>query len=767
MATLTALQEMKLAHRVLAEFNYVVPPIHRGYAGQTLYVNLSTGHVEARPVTDEMKRLFTGGKGFGLWRLWHAVTPRTEWNDPDNEIVMASGPVGGTTMYPGTGKSLVVSISPLTHSIMDSNVGGYFGPLLKLAGWDALEIQGKAAEDVVVVIEGDTGRVTIETAPQEPVNTFPLAQDLTLMYAHDEDDRRNVSVVSSGQGSEHTRIGCLNVSWYDQRRGEARMKQAGRGGIGTVLRDKHVKAIVVRRSGLKADSNNPAEIKRIRAVGQRINKEIIDLDDSQNRMRKVGTAHLVEIMNDYDLLPVCNYRFGASDESAKINSHVWQERFTQGVPDSCFYGCTMACSKGVDRYHVRTGPLAGQCLTVDGPEYETIAGCGSNLGIFDPEAILELNLYLDIYGMDSISFGTLTAFIMECYEAGVLDLEKTGGLDLRFGSAEAVIELLHQMAAGEGFGLIAGKGVRAMKNYFVEFFGADRAFLQDIGMEAKGLEYSEYVTKESLAQQGGYGLTLKGPQHDEAWLIFMDMVNNQIPTFEEKAEALHYFPMWRTWFGLNGLCKLPWNDIEPANNALTDEPAKVPEHVHNYVELFSGITGQEVTGEDLIVMSERVYNFQRVFNLRMGFGTRQHDRIPYRSQGPVTVVEYESRAERYDRQLRDKLGLDPATMDTAAKVAALRAHREEQYEKLCDAVYKRRGWNAKGVPTIEKLHELGIDFPEVVAVVAPWQEGAAGGPAGTGEAPAPGADSQAESGQRKVTGGAAPRGEIPRLMQPC
>ena len=119
-------------------------------------------------------------------------------------------------------------------------------------------------------------------------------------------------------------------------------------------------------------------------------------------------------------------------------------------------------------------------------------------------------------------------------------------------------------------------------------------------MENKGMEYSEYVTKESLAQQGGYGMTNKGAQHDEAWLIFMDMVNNQIPTFEDKAEALHYFPMWRTWFGLNGLCKLPWNDIEPADNALTDEPAKVPEHVHNYVELFSGITGQEVTKEDLI-----------------------------------------------------------------------------------------------------------------------------------------------------------------------
>ena len=256
-----------------------------------------------------------------------------------------------------------------------------------------------------------------------------------------------------------------------------------------------------------------------------------------------------------------------------------------------------------------------------------------------------------------------------------------------------------------------------MKAYFVEHYGADPAFVQDIGMENKGMEYSLYMTKESLAQQGGYGMTNKGAQHDEAWLIFMDMVNNQIPTFEEKAEALHYFPMWRTWFGLNGLCKLPWNDIEPADNALTDEPAKIPEHVANYVALFSGITGVEVTKEDLITMSERVYNFQRVFNLRMGHGTREHDAIPYRSAGPVTVEEYESRVERYDKQLREKAGIDPTGMSTPEKVAAMRKYREAQYQSLIDAVYARRGWTANGVPTLETLKKLEIDFPEVVEVV--------------------------------------------------
>jgi aldehyde:ferredoxin oxidoreductase len=536
-----------------------------------------------------------------------------------------------------------------------------------------------------------------------------------------------ISTVTTGAGAENTRWGCLNFSFYDLKRKGVRIKQAGRGGTGTVFRDKKIAALVVRSPAVDATSNNPAHPDRLREAGARINKEILELDASQCDMRRVGTAHLVEIMDEYDLLPTHNYKFGRHPESGSISSPVWRERFSQNMPDGCWLGCTMSCSHAVDGFSLSTGPYKGSRVTVDGPEYET-AGGSANMGCFDPEFVLEMNFYCDTYGIDTISFTTGMAFVMECYEAGVLDKEITGGLDLRFGNADDALEVLHQMARGEGFGIIVGQGIRRMKGLFAREYGADPKFLHDIGMEAKGLEYSEYVTKESLAMQGGYGLALKGPQHDEAWLIFMDMVNNQIPTFEDKAEALHYFPMWRTWFGLVGHCKLPWNDIEPADNAETDEPAKVPEHVANYCGIFSGVTGIDVRPEDLILQSERVYNFQRVFNVRMGFGTREHDAIPYRSAGPVTEEEYESRAERYDGQLVEKVGVDPTGMTTTEKVAALRAYREDQYEQLTDAVYKRRGWTKNGVPTVAKLQELGIDFPEVVHVVrTELQRPAAGG----------------------------------------
>jgi aldehyde:ferredoxin oxidoreductase len=703
--------------RVLAEFSYDPAETERGYTGETLYVNVGDGTIESRPVTDVMKEQFIGGRGFGLYRLWYGVEDDTRWDDPENEIVISSGPCGGITQYPGSGKSIVVSISPLTEIPVDSNVGGHFGPLLKFAGWDALELQGKAEKDVIVIIDGPAGTVTIEEAPDVPVDTHLVGHWLIEELAETEDDRYYTSVVAAGTGAENSRFGCLNFSFYDRHREAPRFKQAGRGGIGTVFRDKRIKALVVKSEPVRGDSNAPADRKRISEIGSKLHREIYKYDDEQNQMRKGGTSYLVSIMNDYDLLPVHNFRYGRHSEAHKIDGDVWQDQFTQGIPDGCWYGCTMACSHAVDKYELRTGPYKGDHVIVDGPEYETIAGVGSCCGIFEPWAILEINFYCDTYGLDTISFGTGMAFVMECYEAGVLDKEKTGGLELTFGNAEASIEVLHQVSRNEGFGKIFAQGSHRMKDIFAEEFGADRAFLEDIAMEAKGMEYSEYVTKDSLAQQGGYGLTNKGPQHDEAWLIFMDQISNLLPTFEDKAEALHFFPMFRTWFGLCGFCKLPWNDVVPPDNAETDEPQKIPAHVQNYVEIFAGVTGQDVTEDDLVEQSETVYNFQRVFNIRLGKGLREHDAIPYRSAGPVTVEEYESRAERYDKQLREDVGLNPEGMTTGEKVGALREHREEQYEKLMDAVYERRGWTRNGVPRPEKLERLGIDFPDVVAVV--------------------------------------------------
>jgi aldehyde:ferredoxin oxidoreductase len=715
------IESIKAQHKLLKGWDYTWTPLSKGYTDKILYINVGTTEIREKDVPAEMKEKFIGGKGYGLRLLWDGTKPDTKWDDPENEIIISSGPIGGITQYSGTGKSLVVTVSPQTNSVMDSNVGGFFGPFLKFSGFDAIELQGKSDKEVIVFIDGINHKIEIFEAPAEAIDSHILAEQLTEIFADSDNEKKSIGVVSAGTAADHSLIGMLNFSFYDSKRKKVRLKQAGRGGIGTVFRNKKIKALVCKIPGVKGNLNNVVDLEAIMERGKRFNREMRELDDKQCQMRAIGTAHLMEIMNDHDLLPVMNYKFGNHPDAFKIDSSVWKSQFTQNLPDGCWIGCNMSCSKGIDDYIVKTGPYKGKKVIVDGPEYENAAGLGANCGIFDPGYIIETNFYCDTYGICTITWSTLTAFIMECYQNGILNKERTGGLDLNFGSSTDALEMLHQLARGEGFGKIAGTGVRKMKELFVKNGWGDEAFLNDIGMENKGLEYSQYMPKESLAQQGGFALTNKGPQHDEAWLIFMDMVNNQIPTFENKAEALHYFPMFRTWFGLVGLCKLPWNDVEPETNATSDEPAKVPEHVDNYVTIYKAVTGREFDKKRLIEDSERVYNFQRVFNLRRGYGRRIHDNQPYRAAGPVTKEEYESRSERYDKQLKEKIGFDPEGKSTEEKMKVLRNYREDQYESLRDAVYKRRGWNKNGVPTIEFLKKIGMDLPEVIDVVKDYQ----------------------------------------------
>ena len=717
------LKKLRDSHVLLSSFEYERTPLFRGYTDKILTIDVGTKEASVADIPAEVKEKFIGGRGYCLRYLWDAVNPETRWDSPENEIVMSSGPIGGITQYAGTGKTLIATISPLTDIPIDSNVGGFFGPYLKFAGFDALEIRGKSDQDIVVVIDATRQTVTFEEAPLEHFDAHILCEELTALYADDENDKKNIAVVTAGSAAEYSNIAMLNFSFYDVRRGTTRIKQAGRGGIGRVFRNKGIKALVCKVDKVKGNLNNVYDIGIINKTGLRFHREMVQNDAKQNDMRGVGTSYSLRTLADYDLVPTNNFKFGDApgidNMTAKVLKSDW---LTQGAADGCWYGCSMACAKASDHFLLETGPYKGQRVCVDGLEYESASGLGPNCGIYNPRDILEINFYCDTYGIDTISYGTMTAFLMECYERGILNKERTGGLDLTWGNAADDLEMLHQMSRNEGFGKIAALGIHKQKAYFAEMGWGDLSEMNDFGMEQKGLEYSEYSAKESLAQQGGYGLTNKGPQHDEAWLIFMDQVNNQIPTFEDKAEALFFYPMFRTWFGLMGLCKLPWNDIVPADNALTDDPKMVPEHVENYKNLYYGVTGQRITTDDMILQSERVYDFQRIFNIRMGKGLRADDAIPYRAAGPVFEEEYLSRQERYDRQLVEIVGLteeEVQGMSVQEKMAATRNYREDQYQTLIDTVYRKRGWTRNGVPTVEHLRELGMDLPELLAVVEP------------------------------------------------
>jgi aldehyde:ferredoxin oxidoreductase len=351
---------------------------------------------------------------------------------------------------------------------------------------------------------------------------------------------------------------------------------------------------------------------------------------------------------------------------------------------------------------------------VDGPEYETV-GAVVAMGIFDPQFVMEYNWYCDEYALDTISTGVSIAFFMECVQRGFLSAEDVG-YDLRFGNIEAADRLLHEIAAGTGFGKIAGQGVARGKKWVAAKYASKNGASQDavmaeltrFGMEVKGLEFSMYISKESLAQQGGYGFALKGPQHDEAWLIFIDQVHKELPTFEDKAAALKWFPLIRTWFNATGLCKLPWIDVRNPEAAKTEAPAKNLPTLAYYVKYLNSTTGSNKTLQDVLDDSERLYVLQKLINMRQGKGTRASDQIPDRAMGPAFFDEYEVRSEYYDQWLRGQLGNDGIPADPKERHKLLMETRRQAYQRLCDVVYEEKGFTAEGVLKRETVEKFGL-----------------------------------------------------------
>jgi len=687
---------------------YTPAKVVGGYTDRILRVNLSTPEIAIQELPPDYKNKYTGGRGYALKIIWDDTTRETRYDSPDNVLVMASGPLGNDPGFPGTGKFIVGTISPLTDTFIDSNVGGHFGPLLKLAGFDALAVSGISQEDVVVLVDGDAQTITITTAPayDKDIDQGALSFGQRLLLDVNEGTYSDsLAAVTAGEGACNARFGIVNSLFFDRRRQRIRSKQAGRGGTGTVMRAKGLRGIVVRSSQPKANGNNAIDKEGVRQAGSQLKAVVSKSDPEQLHLSAWGTTVLSEYMDKFHLFPINNYQYGQSPESPNLFANVFLDRyFSRKIPDGCYYGCNLACAKGAEDVELTRGPQAGQKVSIDGPEYETV-GAVSCMGIFDPHFVMEYNWYCDEYGLDTISTGVTIGFFMECCQRGFLSAGDIG-YELTFGNMEAADRLLHEIARAKGFGKIAGQGVARGKQWVAEQYAARSGAAQDaamaelnkFAMEVKGLEFSMYITKESLAQQGGYGFALKGPQHDEAWLIFIDQVHGELPTLEHKASALKWFPLIRTWFNATGLCKLPWIDVRNPEAASTDEPAKNLPTLAYYVRYLNATTGSNKKLEDVLDDSERLYILQKLINLRQGKGTRASDQIPIRALGPAYFNEYESRAEYYDEWLREQLGDNQIPASPEERHNLLMERRVEAYQRLCDIVYQKKGFTPDGIP---------------------------------------------------------------------
>ncbi len=704
--------------------NYNRAEVTKGYTDQLLAIDLNNKTISVKVISEEMRRMFVGGRGYCLKLVFDGTKATTKHDSPENVLAISGGPFCGETGFAGAGKFIVGTISPLTNTFCDSNVGGHFFPLVKLSGFDAISVTGKTDQDVLVVIDGDRCEISIADAPETGDSLFG-AENIIEKWKGDGEPS-SVAFISAGTGAKNTSMGCINSVYYDLRRKRCRAKQAGRGGTGSVMRDKGLWGIVVKCNAKKANSNRPAHPDRVREAGKKLRKVIKDVDPNAMRLGTQGTTCLVDMMNSFHLLPVNNFQYGIDDRVKQVSGLLFEEKiFEQRHPDGCFLGCTLACTKGCEDYILKTGPFAGKTIRLDGPEYETAAAM-TNLGIFDIDHILEYAWYCDEYGLDTISAGVLMSFLFEAYEHDLLTVEDTGGLELKWNCGKTVLELLHRMAAGEcDFAVQAGRGVRHMKCWI-----ADRASsrtgrtrsdllgeLSLFGMECKGLEFSMYITKESLAQQGGYGFALKGPQHDEAWLIAIDQLKNELPTFKRKAVALQWFPLFRTWFNLVGLCKLPWIDVRHPEAQNTEHPARNLPTVEYYLELVNATFGTQKTLDDLLMESERSYLLHKLINLRQGFGTREHDAIPLRAMAPVFMNEYRSRKKHYEEYLKNQAEVDINGKTDEELLSILQEYRRVQYDRLADEVYDEKGYDRNAVPLDETLNRLGFDKAEYFDIV--------------------------------------------------
>ena len=715
----------------IASIPYKSAPIKGGTTDRILRVELTNFDISIETVSVEFKEKYIGGRGYALKLIWDETTESTRYDSPENLLVMAGGPLCNEPRFPGTGKFIVGTISPLTDTFMDSNVGGYFSPILKACGFDAVVFSGISKTPIVLVIDDDKEEISICDAPpfNEEIQQGSVSfGDALLKYFTNNKLSKNVAAVTTGIGAQNTRLGLINSHFYDSQRKRLRIKQAGRGGTGTVMRFKGLMGVIVSASESRKKTNNAIEPEKVKNAGSALAKVIKNEDPKQLYMQSCGTAVLVEFMNRFHLLPINNYQYGQDPAAQEVFSEVFLKNYLKKKrADGCYFGCNLACAKGAEDVTLTRGPFAGRTIGIDGPEYETVAAV-TCLGIFDPQFAMEFNWYCDEFGVDTISTGVAMAFIFECYQRGYLDSSDVG-YELVWGDQEAAEHLFFDMIFAKGFGKICGQGVLRSKNWIAENYAKKvgkssaeiKKELNKFAMESKGLEFSLYIPKESLAQQGGYGFSLKGPQHDEAWLIFLDQVHKELEGFERKTEALTWFPLIRTWFNAVGLCKLPWIDVRHPEAEKTSNPAQNIPSFELYVDFLNATTGSQKTIDDVLFDSERLHMLQKLINLRQGKGTREFDLIPLRAMGPAFPDEFAQREEYYNDWLVEQSNREvPIPNGVEDRHKLLIELRHKAYNMLCDSLYAARGYDSNAVPRVETVQKMDLFDEQARVVIAEY-----------------------------------------------
>jgi aldehyde:ferredoxin oxidoreductase len=703
--------------------------LNHGYANKILTIDVGNSTIQTREIDPYVRDFFIGGRALGLYLLHKRITPKTDPHDPENPLIFSPGPLGGIPQFPGTSKCMAISLSPLTGIPGVSNFGGHFGAYIKYAGFDAVEITGKASKDTMIVIDSFKGGISLMEAPAID-HVFDLEKYIADRFIQEGHEKKHIVFLTTGIGAAHTTYGCINSHYFDPTKpvdgtkGLFRTKQGGRTGLGSVMMDKKIRAVVVLAE--YPHGENPygaADWDKVKKSGSKLHKIVKEVDPQSLQMYRKGSAGLITFMNKeaYQSLPVNNYQAGSDPRAEKICGKFYAEHlFEHRGMDGCFPGCNLRCTKG-GWVTLTTGEQKNRKVWVDGPEYETAAGFGSNLGMWNPEFIMEANWHCDNYGIDTITTAVIMAFLMECFQRGYLTKEDTDGFTLTWGDEKAALVFIHRIARRETeFAQEAGKGMLHLVNWISKKYAGrtgktnPEEDLMKFAMQTKGLPFSLYRTHRSLSMQGSYAAASDiGAHHAAAWLIKADLLG-AFPTFQDKARALITYPRVRLGNDNLGLCKLPWVDVfNPESEKMKDTDMYInPASQEIYADFYNGMLGTSMTWEKIFEQTDRDINLQRVMNAMIfGKDTGKHDWIPDRAIGPTDDDLYNAEKDYHDRELSAILEKSfdlIQKMKTGEKRNILMHHKKDQLKQLIQAYYRARGWNAAGIPTVDTLRRIGL-----------------------------------------------------------
>lgn len=615
-----------------------------GHWGKALRVNLSSGEIRREALSDLFLRRYVGGWGFIAYHLLREVPRGADPLGPQNLLVYATGPVTGHPIA-GGGRHMVGAKSPLTGGFGAAEAGGYFGAELKRAGWDLILIEGAAAQPLYLWIHDDQ----VELRSAEHLWGLETA-DVEARLREELGDRR-VRVSQCGPAGE--RQALLANIMHDATRA------AGRTGLGAVMGAKQLKAVAVRGSQRPpvADADKLSELARwFRDHYQETGSAVFST---------LGTMRMVRVNQEAGGLPTRNFQEGVFEGFEAISMERMQETILVGR-DTC-YGCPVRCKFVVEVDDLQR-PVQRK---YGGPEYETTGAFGSCCGVDDLKAIAYANQVCNANGLDTIGAGVSIAFAMECFERGLIGLEETGGLELRFGNAEAMLALLEQMVRGEGLGATLANGSRRA----AEQIG--RGAIQ-YAVQVKGQEVAMHDPRVKYGHAIGIGASPTGADH-------MHNVHDNGYTNEGGIAPLK---------PLGILDPLPFDDLGPDKMAMVRRAlgwrmthnitgicffhAWTPEQT---AEMIAALTGWNTSVMELWLAAERAYVMARAFNTREGLGP-EDDLIHPRFTQPLP----------------------------AGKVAG-KTFSLEEYRAALHCFYDLMGWDqTTGAPTRTHLLELGIPW---------------------------------------------------------